>query len=251
MVRADWTIVTAWQKLVLGVALCLPVPALAVSGLALPLPTAVYRVAIAIVEGTDGLTRAFTGEDQETRVLAARKETASPRRDSPRVVSNPRLASPTGPLRVGARRQARRVGAGAAVRLRSPRTTSSGDTARTPSAPVAETAPDTSARAEAAPATHTPAATTQPTQSRASSTETRAEPILPPAEVAPDHTPVPKPAASPSPPPPSPPASQPGLLDPVTKPLSTVQPVTDALQPVTKPLDPVLKNGLDGRLGDP
>jgi hypothetical protein len=259
MLRSDWVIVTAGQKLLIGVALCLPVPALALSGLALPLPTAVYRVAVAIVESTEGLTRAFTGEDQETHVLAVRKATVSPRPHSPRVVSNPRAASPSRASRAStgvarsARTRARSFGA--AVTRRSPRTKSSGDVARTTSSPAAETGAETTVRTAAAP---------ESTQSPVSATERRAEPIPPLGEVAHVQTPIPKPAASPPPPPPAlspPPApTQPGLFEPVTKPLEpatdpvthTIQPATDALQPVTKPLDPVLeKTGLGGLLGSP
>jgi hypothetical protein len=273
MLRADWTIVTAWQKLLLGVALCLPVPALAMSGLALPLPTAVYRVAVAIVESTEGLTRAFTGEDRETHVLAVRKATVTPRSPSPRPVSNPRVASPTRPTRAsaplarGGRMRARSFDA--AVTQRSPRTRSSGDVTRTPSTPAGETGAHTSAKTAAGPATHAPTATTQATPAQASASEMRTDPIPRPTDIPPVNTPIPNPAASPLPPPPapSPPASpppaptpQPGLLDPVTKPLEpvtnpvthTIQPVTDVLQPVTKPLDPILKKtGLGGLLGRP
>src|SRR5688572_27395400 len=65
MGRADWAIVTGWQKLLLGLALCLPIPALSISGLTLPLPTAVYRVAVAIVESTQELAGVLTGTDAD------------------------------------------------------------------------------------------------------------------------------------------------------------------------------------------
>jgi hypothetical protein len=82
---------SAWQKLLLGAALCLPVPTFAVSGLAVPLPTAIYRAGIGILEQTQAFTQAFAplGDDVEpTRLLAPPTEekersfTAAPRRST-------------------------------------------------------------------------------------------------------------------------------------------------------------------------
>jgi hypothetical protein len=65
---------SGWQKLVLGAALCLPVPTFAMSGLAVPLPAAIYRAAAGIVEQTQAFTQAFTpfagGRVETTRLLA-------------------------------------------------------------------------------------------------------------------------------------------------------------------------------------
>jgi hypothetical protein len=63
---------SGWQKLLLGAALCLPVPTFAVSGLAVPLPSAVYRVAAGIVGQTQAFTQAFApfGGVETTRLLA-------------------------------------------------------------------------------------------------------------------------------------------------------------------------------------
>jgi hypothetical protein len=82
---------SGWQKLLLGAALCLPVPTFAVSGLAVPLPAAVYRAAAGIVGQTQAFTQAFApfGEGVETtRLLAPPSEerersfAAAPRRSS-------------------------------------------------------------------------------------------------------------------------------------------------------------------------
>jgi hypothetical protein len=64
---------SGWQKLLLGAALCLPVPTFAVSGLAVPLPAAVYRAAAGIVEQTQAFTQAFApfGDSVETTQLLA------------------------------------------------------------------------------------------------------------------------------------------------------------------------------------
>jgi hypothetical protein len=64
---------SGWQKLLLGAALCLPVPMFATSGLAVPLPTAVYRAAVGIVEQTRTFTQAFTpwvGGAESAQLLA-------------------------------------------------------------------------------------------------------------------------------------------------------------------------------------
>lgn len=69
---------SGWQKLLLGAALCLPVPAFAMSGLTVPLPAAVYRAAVGIVEQTQALTQAFTplggGGVETTQLLAPPSE---------------------------------------------------------------------------------------------------------------------------------------------------------------------------------
>lgn len=52
----------AWKRLVLtGLIVCLPVPALAATGLAVPLPSIVYRVAVGIAEGTQAVAVGVPG----------------------------------------------------------------------------------------------------------------------------------------------------------------------------------------------
>jgi hypothetical protein len=98
--RHDHTDVLAsgWHKLLLGAALCLPVPVFAASGLAVPLPAAVYRAAVGIVGQTHALTQAFTpfgggveapqllagpSEEPEPLFIAARTRAAKPARTAP------------------------------------------------------------------------------------------------------------------------------------------------------------------------
>jgi hypothetical protein len=81
--RHDQTdvLASAWHKLLLGAALCLPVPAFAASGLAVPLPAAVYRVAAGIVGQTQALTQAFApfgGSVGAPQLLAALSEEPEP-----------------------------------------------------------------------------------------------------------------------------------------------------------------------------
>lgn len=60
----DWASVTAWQKLLLGLSVSLVVPLLALSGVALPVPAAVYRAAVALVEGAQDRTEAVGREER-------------------------------------------------------------------------------------------------------------------------------------------------------------------------------------------
>lgn len=236
MVRADWAIVTGWQKLLLGVALCLPIPALAASGLELPLPSAVYRVAVALVESTEGLAGALTGGREETSVASARTTTvpiseqpAERSRGSRGVAvraergQTPSRVERVAPTRVPAKSS--RVAPPVAAKP-----------ANAPSAPAARTraAETTPAPGTVAPApTPAPSATPELRNERASTESPQR-----PAETSPIEPPV-KPPLSASPPAPPPPPSPPPVvtpLDPVTKPL---EPVTKPLEPVTKPLEPV------------
>jgi hypothetical protein len=239
MVRADWAIVTGWQKLLLGIALCLPIPALSVSGLALPLPSAVYRVAVAIVESTERLTGAFTSEDRDVRVLSIRK-TTTPIRQEPAQPSRPgfRVEAAAAPARSAVRTPP-------AVRIRARsfdvaperRTRPSHPAAdvpvRTPSAPATEpkNAPADPPAVAAAPRS---ANTPEPAKERVSTVR--------PMDTVAVEPPTSRPSVSPPSPPPAP---TPGLLDPVTKPLESVskplEPVIQPLEPVTKPLETVTK----------
>jgi len=89
MVRADAGIVTLRQKLLLGLALCLPIPMLSLSGLALPLPSAVYRAAAALGEGAQELASVFTGARAEAEVRTPGAPAVTPRRQG-----RPQPASP-------------------------------------------------------------------------------------------------------------------------------------------------------------
>jgi hypothetical protein len=245
------------QKLALGLLVCLPVPLLAMSGLAVPLPSAVYRAAVAIVENTEGLARALTGTKQEARVLAVRRAT-SPLKPTPRRPGSSREVV-EGAV---AHRSSVRVPPAAETRTRSfqpaPRKRSRASqpshrkAVRTPSAP----APDE--RSEAAPPAAAPTATPAPPQAPAQEMTKARSPVEPtprPVDNAQTEPAPSKPPVSPSPPPPPAPTPEPGLLDPVTKPLEPVtksldpvtkplEPVTDTLEPITRPLEPVT-----GRLG--
>jgi hypothetical protein len=236
MVRADWAIVTGWQKLLLGVALCLPIPALSVSGLALPLPSAVYRVAAAIVESTENLAGAFAGTDEATPVLSVRKTTAPIRHEAgtpPR--PGPRALAHTAPARVSVR-----VQRAAPTRTRSPGSVPSRRSrapqpavapVRTPSVPASE--PRTEASAPTAASTAPPAFEASRVTKKQSASEQR------PA----DTLPIQPPAGTLHVSPPPAPAPEPGRLDPVTKAVEPVtkvlEPVTNIVQPVTTPLEPV------------
>jgi hypothetical protein len=242
------------QKLALGLLICLPVPLLAMSGLAVPLPTAVYRAAVAIVQSSEGLARALTGTEQETRVLSVRRTTApinpAPRRSasSRRVVERAASHRSSVPVQPAAEVRTRRFDAAPRKRPRASQPSQSA-AVRTPSAPASDE------RSKAAPPAAPAAAAPAPAQAPARSP---VEPTQRPADVAPTEPTPSKPPVNPSPPhlsPPPAPTPEPGLLDPVTKPLEPVTksldpvtkslaPVTDTLQPITRPLEPVT-----GRLG--
>jgi hypothetical protein len=52
----DWHSMTGWKRLALmGLMVCLPIPMLAASGLAVPLPSVVYRVAVGVAERTQAV----------------------------------------------------------------------------------------------------------------------------------------------------------------------------------------------------
>ena len=249
------------QKLALALVVCLPTPLLAMSGLAVPLPTAVYRVAAAVLQTTEGLARAFTGTEQETRVLSTRSTTDQleprPQRSASRLLVAAAAASRRAQVSVRDPRAApaRARSYGGAPRTRS-RARQPAHTARvrTPSAPASEQRTEVAAPAApgaAAPAPpHAPAPAQAPAQERPPS-----EPLQRPADVVPTEPAPIKPPAAPPPAIPPAPTPEPGLLDPVTEPLEPVTkplepvtkqlaPVTDALQPITRPLERVT-----GRLG--
>jgi hypothetical protein len=244
MVRAaDWAIVTGWQKLLLGFALCLPIPALSVSGLALPLPSAVYRVAVAIVESAESLAGALTGADQEARVLSVRRATPIRPLSDPPSRSSPRLDRRRAPARASVRVQpAVRRGFGATPTKITRATRPAADAVVRPaSVPVEQQTEAAAPAAAAGSAAASPIAGSPGVTKEQRSANT--VPIQPPTSGPPV-----------TPPPPSPPP-EPGLLEPVTKPLEPVTkplepvanslvPVTEVVQPITAPLKPVT-----GRLG--
>jgi hypothetical protein len=255
-VRADWAIVTTWQKVFLGLALCLPIPALSASGLTLPLPSAVYRVAAAFVESTESLARAISGTHEEPRILSIREAPGPVRQQSASAADTaPDASRSASRLRLPVRTQqvasapTPRVGTAPSRRTRASQPASGGQ-ARATSSPITETK-------TGAPTTATaPAPTPEPVRERASAQPASAADVAPPTNRAPVTAPPPAPPPAPTPPAVSPPsAPPPALLEPVTKTLEPVTkplqpviqplaPVTDALQPVTKPVE-----RLTGRLG--
>jgi hypothetical protein len=59
---ADWPSLRGWQRLLLtSLIVCLPVPMLAASGLAVPLPPVVYRVAVGLAERTQAVAVRLPG----------------------------------------------------------------------------------------------------------------------------------------------------------------------------------------------
>jgi hypothetical protein len=73
---ADWLSLRGWQRLLLtSLIVCLPVPILAASGLAVPLPAIVYRVAVGVAERTQEVAVAVPGFDA---VVAETTETPRP-----------------------------------------------------------------------------------------------------------------------------------------------------------------------------
>jgi hypothetical protein len=253
------------QKLALALVVCLPIPLLAMSGLAVPLPTAVYRVAAAVLQTTEGLARAFTGTEQETRVLSTRSTTDQLEPRPQRSASRLRVAADAASRRAQVSVRDPRVAPararsyGGAPRTRSPaRQPAHTARVRTPSAPASEQR--TEVAAPAAPGAAAPAPPHAPAPAQAPAQELTKE--RPPSEplqrptgiVSTEPAPI-KPPAAPPPATPPAPTPEPGLLDPVTEPLEPVTkplepvtkqlaPVTDALQPITRPLERVT-----GRLG--
>jgi hypothetical protein len=71
---ADWPALPGWQRLFLTTLIvCLPVPMLAASGLAVPLPSVVYRVAVGLAERTQAVAVGVPGFEA---VVAETTETA-------------------------------------------------------------------------------------------------------------------------------------------------------------------------------
>jgi hypothetical protein len=232
MGRADWAIVTGWQKLLVGAALCLPIPALSISGLTLPLPTAVYRVAIAIVESTQELAGVLTRNDAD-RSARPRVQAAllpSQQRAQPSA-SRRRAAARTAPVRASARppepagspARARTLVASSGKQPSSPRPRPRGVRAQTVPTTGATNAPAdmpiTTPASAPAPEVKNERSSTDPTPRRGDVAPVESAPIAPP--------PI---APGPQPPP------APKVLEPVRE---TLRPVIDLAEPVQEPLRPV------------
>jgi hypothetical protein len=240
--QADWAVVAGWQKLLLSLAVALPIPMLAMSGLAVPLPSAVYRAATAFVESTQGFAGVLTERDVEPLApTPLRSAPVAGRQAGEPSSTQSRPATRTLPVR------ARTSGAAPVAAGRTP-TVAARRASRLRGGPPAVAKPVGTAPTSAADAGTRPAdagvktaAPTSPTPSTA--TEQASRPVEV-ARVEPVTLPVsPPPAPSPPPPAPPPPALEPvtKTLEPVTKPLEPVtKPVTDALDPIT---EPVLKTG--------
>lgn len=86
---ADWPSLPGWQRLLLTTLIvCLPVPMLAASGLAVPLPSVVYRVAVGLAERTQAVAVGVPGFEA---VVAETTET--PRRGVIRLSTQERAAA--------------------------------------------------------------------------------------------------------------------------------------------------------------
>jgi hypothetical protein len=232
MGRADWAIVTGWQKLLLGAALCLPIPALSISGLTLPLPTAVYQVAIAIVESTQELAGVLrpTDADRDARPRAQAALSPRPQRARP-VASRRRAAARTAPVRASARPLQSADAAARALVVPSGKQPSS--PRPRPRGVRAQTVPATGATNAAADVPVTTAAPAPGPEVRNERPPT--DPTLPRGDVAPvEHAPIEPQPIAPAPQPP--PAPEPRVLEPVKE---TVKPVIDLVEPVKEPLKPV------------
>jgi hypothetical protein len=236
MGRADWAIVTGWQKLLLGAALCLPIPALSISGLTLPLPTAVYRVAIAIAESTQELAGVLTGTDADRGARPRAQAALSPSQQRAQPSGSPRRAAPqTAPLRASARRpepadspaRARSLVASSGKQPPSPRPRSRSVRARavpvTGATNAAADMPITPPASGPGPEVKNERSPTDPTPRRGEVAPVEPAPIAPPP-IAPG--PQPPPALEP----------EPRVLEPVTE---TLRPVIDLAEPVQEPLRPV------------
>jgi hypothetical protein len=86
------------QALAGGIALALLVPVLALSGLAVPLPSAVYRLAVDLIERTEALSAGLTGGSSDSS--STRADTIRLRDDEPAAAS--RIATPGVPATTGA-----------------------------------------------------------------------------------------------------------------------------------------------------
>jgi hypothetical protein len=230
----DWAVVTPWQKLLLGLAVCLPIPVLALSGMAVPLPAVVYRAAAAFVERTEELAGVLARDESKQAVPVEFR--LVPRRTRA-VVESP-VAERAAVIRVQSVRGV--VGrSGSSVRTATPRAASL--------APKRSSSPrtDLQARTKSEPKNESARPTAQPTvttagpSAPASAPEVRKErPVNDPVPESTNVAPVEPPrVAPPSPPPPAPPPPpEPRLLEPVTKPL---EPVTETLKPLIGKLEPV------------
>jgi hypothetical protein len=248
---------TAWKRLALmGVMVCLPIPMLAASGLAVPLPSVVYRVAVGVAERTQAVAVRVPGFEAvvaETKHVARRGTirlsaeeiaAAAPRR----AVAS---ASETRPQRTRltprpARRSVHRTVA-TRGRVARPRrsarpvapTETDSEHGRTVAAPAesrdAPNAPQPEVREERESMKKDPVAVEDPGAASRPASETkparpRDEPRTTPTREEPRNTPATG-SAPPPPPPASPPASLPPLpVSPPTDPLPDPLPLTPKAQ---------------------
>jgi hypothetical protein len=71
--RSEDGFLSAWQRLAVGICVALPVPVFAGTGLALPLPSVVYRLAVAAAERTEAVAVHLSG----FKVVTAQEATAA------------------------------------------------------------------------------------------------------------------------------------------------------------------------------
>jgi hypothetical protein len=221
-------VITAWQKLLLGLAVCLPIPVLALSGLAVPLPTAVYRAAAAFVESTENLAGVLAGRDAETVAPPVPRALSKVREErDPRQVTRPRIAVRTGLLLSASTRRIEPLHGRSSGGARSKRSTKSPravEVRRSPAPPNEGTTP----MANAVVATPTPTATAPAPERKKELPAT--EPSPRPVEVA--HVEPPVPTEPPTSPPP-PPAPQP-IIPKIELPLPPVPVEPPVVLPLPK-----------------
>jgi hypothetical protein len=238
---------TAWKRLALmGVMVCLPIPMLAASGLAVPLPSVVYRVAVGVAERTQAVAVRVPGFEAvvaETKQVARRgtirfsAEELAAAAERRRAVASASEARPQR-TRLTPRPAGRSIHRTAATRGRVARPRPARPVAsaepesehgRTVAAPAesgeATNAPEPEAREERASMKKDPVAVDDPGGAARHAPETkpaqpRDEARTTPTREEPRNTP----ATGSAPPPPPPPASPPASLPPL---------------PVTPPTDPL------------
>jgi hypothetical protein len=244
---------TGWKRLALmGLMVCLPIPMLAASGLAVPLPAVVYRVAVGVAERTQAVAVRVPGFEAvvaETKQVARRGTIRFSAEELAAGAKPTRTLTPTGDDRVERTRRAPRTAgrapqrptatkgrAARALPARSvtPLQAEAEPAARTVAAPDTPERPRTAdppAHADRAPEKPVPAegggggSNTGPSQAPEPKTSpTREEPRTAAPREEPKNTSGTSPAPLPPPPPPPPPASVPPLpvtgVDPVQDPLT-------------------------------
>jgi hypothetical protein len=102
---ADWHSLAGWKRLALmGAMVCLPVPVFAASGLAVPLPTIVYRAAAGLAEGAQAVTVRVPGLEavvSETTQVARRGSIRLAPEEVAAAATTPKRSSEQAPARAG------------------------------------------------------------------------------------------------------------------------------------------------------